>query len=156
MDIVIIAIITAIIVAFISCDTEEKCGASGCNNTKTTDGYYCSSHTCFNYDCNSYKSKTDTYCSYHEMLYSSYSSSYSESATDVLDFSNVKLTDSSSYTCCSGTLTNNGSKTYYFVQVKGAFKDVYGNVIDTDWTYAVGSEGLAPGESTKFEIYVDP
>ena len=31
----------------------------------------------------------------------------------------------------------------------------YGNVVDTDWTYAVGSEGLSPGESKKWEAYVD-
>ena len=49
---------------------------------------------------------------------------------------------------------NTGKKTYKFVKVKGAFKDSSGNVIDTEWTYAVGSEGLAPGESSVFRMSV--
>ena len=28
-------------------------------------------------------------------------------------------------------------------------------VVDTDWTYAVGAEGLAPGESSTFRMSVD-
>ena len=42
-----------------------------------------------------------------------------------------------------------------FVEIKGKFIDVYGRIIDTDWTYAVGSEGLAPGESTTFRLSVE-
>ena len=30
-----------------------------------------------------------------------------------------------------------------------------GKVIDTDWTYAVGSEGLGPGESCKWKMSVE-
>lgn len=55
---------------------------------------------------------------------------------------------------CTGTITNNSSKTYRFVEVKGAFKNSNGKVVDTDWTYAVGSEGLAPGESSTFRMSV--
>jgi len=50
---------------------------------------------------------------------------------------------------------NNGSKTYKYVKVKGAFIDSRGNVVDTDWTYAIGGEGLEPGESTKFRLSVN-
>ena len=39
--------------------------------------------------------------------------------------------------------------------MKGAFKDSSGNVLDTDSTYVVGSEGLAPGESSSFRLSVD-
>lgn len=55
---------------------------------------------------------------------------------------------------CTGSVTNNGKRTYEYVKVKGVFKDWNGKVLDTDWTYAVGSEGLAPGESTTFELSV--
>lgn len=85
---------------------------------------------------------------------SSQSSSY-ESAYTALKFSNVKVSSNSSYTICTGTVTNNGNKTYKFVQIKGSFKDSSGTVIDTDSTYAVGSEGLAPGESKTFRMSVD-
>ena len=84
---------------------------------------------------------------------SSSSSSY-ESAYSVLKISGVKVTTNSSYTVCTGTITNNGKKTYEFVKVKGSFKNSSGTVIDTDWTYAVGSEGLAPGESKTFRMSV--
>ena len=84
---------------------------------------------------------------------SSSSGSY-ESAYSVLKLSNIKVTTNSSYTVCTGTITNNGKKTYKYVKVKGSFKNSSGTVIDTDWTYAVGSEGLAPGESKTFRMSV--
>ncbi len=84
---------------------------------------------------------------------SGYSSSY-ESATSVLKISNISVTSNSSYTVCTGKITNNGKKTYKFVEVKGSFKNSSGTVLDTAWTYAVGSEGLAAGESTTFRMSV--
>lgn len=84
---------------------------------------------------------------------SSSSSSY-ESAYSVLKISGVKVTTNSSYTVCTGTITNNGKNTYKYVKVKGSFKNSSGTVLDTDWTYAVGSEGLAPGESKTFRMSV--
>lgn len=87
--------------------------------------------------------------------YNSITSGYSyESARSALKFSDLSLTSNSSYTICNGTITNNGSKTYSFVKVKGAFKNSSDTVVDTDWTYAVGSEGLAPGEAKKFRLSV--
>lgn len=86
---------------------------------------------------------------------SSNSSSTYESAYAALNFSNIKISSNSSYTICTGTITNNGEKTYKFVQIKGSFKNSSGTVIDTDSTYAVGSEGLAPGESKTFRMSVD-
>lgn len=82
------------------------------------------------------------------------SNSY-ESVYSALDFSNIQISSNSSYTICTGTVTNNGNKTYKFVQIKGSFKDSSGTVLDTDSTYAVGSEGLAPGESKTFRMSVD-
>ena len=40
-----------------------------------------------------------------------------------------------------------------FVEIKGAFKGA-GKVIDTDWTYAVDSTWLDPGESKSFEMMI--
>lgn len=87
------------------------------------------------------------------------SSSSSNAYTSESGYTALKVTvdsvkNQSSYTVCSGTVKNTGSKTYKFVKVKGSFKDSNGNVLDTDSTYAVGSEGLAPGESSTFTMYV--
>lgn len=86
-----------------------------------------------------------------------YGSSYNYNTSN--GYSDLKITtdhvsSNSSYTICTGSVKNNGTKTYYYIEVKGAFKDSSGNVIDTDWTYAAGSEGLAPGESTTFRLSV--
>lgn len=83
----------------------------------------------------------------------SYASLY-ETERTALKILNVSVTSNSSYTICTGTVTNNGEKSYDFVEVKGSFKDSSGTVLDTDWTYAVGSEGLDPGESTIFRLSV--
>ncbi|NLG02766.1 MAG: hypothetical protein GX567_02855 [Clostridia bacterium] len=53
-----------------------------------------------------------------------------------------------------GTVTNNTSSIVRFVKVKVSMKDADNKVIDTETTYACGDEGLAPGESTKFECYI--
>lgn len=83
------------------------------------------------------------------------SSSKYETAYTALKFSNIRISSNSYYTICTGTITNNGNKTYKFVQIKGSFKDSSGSVLDTDSTYAVGSEGLAPGESKTFRMSID-
>lgn len=86
---------------------------------------------------------------------SSYSSSYNyESGYSVLKITVDGVTSNSGYTICTGSVKNNGTKTYKYIEVKGSFKDSSGNVVDTDWTYAAGSEGLAPGESTTFRLSV--
>ena len=64
--------------------------------------------------------------------------------SDLHGFSNDKA---------QGTLTNNSDTTVYFVQVKFKFVTRSEEVVDTESTYAVGSEGLAPGESCVFNVY---
>ena len=76
------------------------------------------------------------------------------SAKTDLAFSGIKLSNNSSYTVCTGSVTNNGTTTYRYVKVRAAFKDKSGSTLDTDWTYAVGTEGLKPGESTTFSMSV--
>lgn len=53
----------------------------------------------------------------------------------------------------SGTTTNNSSQSVEFIKIKISLKDSSGKVTDTTWTYAVGAEGLAPGESTQWKVY---
>lgn len=71
-----------------------------------------------------------------------------------LIISNIKIEHNSSYTVCTGSVTNNGKSTYLFVEVKGAFKDNNGKVVDTESAYACGGEGLAVGESSTFRMSV--
>lgn len=100
-------------------------------------------------------SNNNSSSSYNDYYGGGYTPSYNyESATSVLKFTNIKIEHNSSYTVCTGTVKNTGSKTYSFVQIKGSFKNYSGTVVDTDWTYAVGSEGLAPGESTTFKMSI--
>lgn len=81
------------------------------------------------------------------------SSSY-ESAYTALTITVDPCYSNGSYTICTGKVTNNGKKNYKFVTVKGSFMDSSGTVLDTDSTYAVGSEGLEPGESSSFRLSV--
>lgn len=83
----------------------------------------------------------------------SHTSSY-ESGYSVLKITVDSVSHNSGYTVCTGSVKNTGNKTYKYIEVKGAFKDSAGNVIDTDWTYAAGSEGLSPNESTTFRLSV--
>lgn len=69
-------------------------------------------------------------------------------------FANIEATQNMVYTEVSADLSNTGSKTFYYVQVKGVFYDDSENIVDTNWTYAVGSEGLAPGETKHFSMSV--
>lgn len=75
-------------------------------------------------------------------------------ATLYLQTSQIKIEHNTSYTICTGTIKNTGTYTIKFVKIKGSFQDYSGKTLDTDWTYAVGAEGLSPGESTSFRMSV--
>ena len=79
---------------------------------------------------------------------------YSESGSNALEISDLTVTSNSSYTTCHGRITNHGKKVYKNIDIKGAFKDKRENVIDNDWTIAVGNEGLEAGESKTFSLSV--
>lgn len=91
----------------------------------------------------SYSSASSTY----EMDHATYCYLY-------IKVSNVKVTHSGNYAYISGTVTNTGTYQVKYVKVRAACKDYRGNIIDTDWTYAVDSSWLNPGESKKFEMMV--
>ena len=74
---------------------------------------------------------------------------------DDLTVSDIEYVSSNDKCKVTGTVTNNTSYTAYFIKVKISLVDENGTVLDTDNTYACGDEGLASGESTTFECYVD-
>lgn len=153
---IVLAVVAVIGIIFFSISNANRCEVSGCNNTKVSNGQFCAKHTCVELGCYNRKNADSSYCYWHESNYerANDTSSY-ESADEVLKISDVKVSSNSSYTICTGIIENKGVKTYTFVQVKGSFKDSSGNVVDTDWTYAAGSEGLSPGETTTFRMSVD-
>jgi hypothetical protein len=51
-----------------------------------------------------------------------------------------------------GTVTNTGSAPITYVKVGIDFVTSSGSVVDSDWTYAVDSSPLRPGESRKFTV----
>lgn len=74
---------------------------------------------------------------------------------DDLTVSDIEYVSSNDKYKVTGTVTNNTSYTAYFIKVKISLVDENGTVLNTDNTYACGDEGLASGESTTFECYVD-
>ncbi len=155
--IAVVAVVVAVIVG-VSIYNSTHCSYGSCNNSVADGSSYCYTHKCNL--CSSSKKYNSNYCYYHDTLYNSSSSSSSGgstvgNATSDLKFSNIKVEHNSLYTVVTGTVTNKGTRTYKFVTVKGAFKTSSGTVVDTDSTYAVGSEGLAKGESTTFRMSVD-
>lgn len=123
-----------------------RCDADGCTN-KAKYGDYCSAHVCLAPGCTFKRAYNSSYCYTH-------TDTIEGNASRDLKFSNLDIDHNSVYTVLNGTVTNKGTRTYDFIEIKGSFKDRYGSVVDTDWTYAVGSEGLAPGESTTFRMSV--
>lgn len=131
-----------------------KCRAGICVLPNRIKGDYCILHTCGRNGCYNKVAKGKKYC-YTHLPSTSASIRYTpEKAEDVLVFSGITVSKNTSYTICNATITNKGKKTYTFIEVKGKFKNSSGNILDTDWTYAVGSEGLAPGESASFRLSV--
>lgn len=133
----IVLIVLGIIIIWAIWYSSTRCSYSGCHEHKASSGSYCEYHK-----------------KYLDNLVKSYSSSNSSSYKSKFDLqiSGVSVSTNSAATYCTGTITNNGNTTFKFVKVKGSFKDYSGNVIETGDSYAVGSEGLSPGESTSFRI----
>lgn len=148
---IVIVVVICLVVYFFCC----RCRAGFCPLPSNLNGEYCFVHTCQVNSCANKKAVNKDYCYTHSHTSSSGGIYTPEVAKNVLDFSNVNISHNSSYTICTGTITNNGRRTYSFVKIKGKFQDAYGAILDTDWTYAVGSEELAPGETTTFRMSVN-
>ena len=152
----IVALIVCALIVVIAVNP-GKCKYSGCGNKAVSRSDYCYSHKCAVESCKDSRFLYSNYCYKHYLLYDD--DVQEEFGSDPvysheLKISNVKLSSNSSYTIAEGTITNNSDQTVSFVEIKGAFKTSSGSVVDTDWTYAVGSEGLAPGESCKWRLSV--
>ena len=135
-----------LIAAIVLIDAGNVCKDPGCDG-KAEYGDYCGYHVCMYPGCES-KREGESYCWLHQEM-------TKPNAENDLVISSVSLDHGYSMTTVDARITNNGNKTYSFVKVKGSFENSYGTVLDTDWTYAVGAEGLAPGESATFSMYVD-
>ena len=132
-----------------------RCHESGCHNKTVSGSRYCYSHKCAVPDCPEKRSYASNYCFMHS-YYDSDSGSVGDYVySSQIEISGVSLSSNTSYTIAEGSVTNNSDTTITFLKLKGSFEDYSGTVIDTDWTYAVGAEGLAPGESCKWRMSVD-
>jgi hypothetical protein len=150
----IIAVVCVIVVAIVI--NSGKCKASGCHNKTVSGSDYCYSHKCAVSTCKNSRFSYSNYCYSHYLIYDDDATDYTGNQvySYELKISNVTLSSNSSYTIAEGTVTNNSDKTVSYVKIKGSFETSSGKVVDTDWTYAVGSEGLAPGESCKWRMSV--
>ena len=131
-----------------------RCKWSGCNNKAAPGSSYCYSHKCVVSNCKNKRGLYSNYC-YEHSYYDEDEADNTSYVASQLRISDIKLnTYGSSYIRATGTITNNSSYTVKYVKIKGSFESSLGEVVDTAWTYAVDSAGLAPGETCKWEIYV--
>ena len=108
-----------------------------------------------------YANEQDSGSSYGD---GSYNGSYNDNYSSGIDkriwlslkVDSIKTSGSYTYVYC--TVTNVSSKyvatRYRYVKVKAQFKNYSGSIVDTDWTYAVDSTWLEPGESKTFYYMV--
>ena len=108
-----------------------------------------------------YANEQDSGSSYGDGSYSGSYNDYYSSGIDKriglsLKVDSIKTSGSYTYVYC--TVTNVSSNyvatRYRYVKVKAQFKNYSGSIVDTDWTYAVDSTWLEPGESKTFYYMV--
>lgn len=75
-----------------------------------------------------------------------------DNTANSLKFEDTKLETRGDYIYYTGYVKNVGNRSYTYIKVKAVYYDEGGNILDTDWTYAVSSEGLAPNERKSFKI----
>jgi hypothetical protein len=69
-----------------------------------------------------------------------------------LVFEETKLVVGDNYMEATGYFKNQSNQTYSYVKVKVDYKDKDGNIVDTDWTYGIDGEGLAPNSRKSFKV----
>ena len=132
-----------------------RCRSEGCKNRKAPGSDYCYNHKCDVNGCRKERFAASNFCYEHYKMYDKDAGSVENPAYSwLLNISDVLVYSEYGFTYAEGTLTNNNDTSVKYVKLKGAFKSRTGKVIDTDWTYAVGSEGLEPGESCKWKMSV--
>ncbi|MRS11491.1 MAG: hypothetical protein EG823_00240 [Actinobacteria bacterium] len=75
-----------------------------------------------------------------------------QAALAALEFEDLTGGLDGNYMTCEGKVRNHGSTTVEFVKVGVDWIGAGDIVLDTDWTYVVGGEGLAPGAAKSFSI----
>lgn len=132
-----------------------RCRSEGCKNRKAPGSDYCYNHKCDVNGCRKERFAASNFCYEHYKVYDEDAEAEKNSAYSwLLNISDVLVYSEYGFTYAEGTLTNNNDTTVKYIKLKGAFKTRTGTVVDTDWTYAVGSEGLEPGESCKWKMSV--
>ena len=79
------------------------------------------------------------------------SSNASVSTYKTLELTIDDASTSYGYITVEGSISNPTNNAYSYVELKVKILDVNGNVIDTENTYAVGSESLSPGDTKKWD-----
>lgn len=69
-----------------------------------------------------------------------------------LEFTSKSWHKDGEYCYAQGTIYNGSDEVRRYVKIRVTYLDTYGEVLTTDWNYAVGDEGIYPGESQQFEI----
>lgn len=71
-----------------------------------------------------------------------------------VEFEEVEGNKGHGYIKIAGKVRNKGTAPVSFVKVGVDLLDSNGNILDTDWTYAVGGEALQPGAAKSFDMHV--
>ena len=71
-----------------------------------------------------------------------------------LVFYDLSGTTKGNYATVTGRVKNESKYTYTYVRVKAIFMNKDEEVLDTNWTYLVGDEGIEPQESKTFSVSV--
>jgi hypothetical protein len=147
----VVAVAVAVIAFFSGLVVGRSTGSgSGASASRAESSYSGRSDSGSSYSGSSYSGSSysgSSYSSSDEMSHSTYCMLY-------MSITDVQVKHERNYTYVSGKVTNNGTYSIKYVKVKAACKDYSGNVIDTDWTYAVDSAWLEPGESKTFEMMI--
>ncbi|WP_066174676.1 FxLYD domain-containing protein [Bacillus marinisedimentorum] len=73
-------------------------------------------------------------------------------STETLKLEETSCKVDGDYVYVEGYVKNPTGIKYSYIKVQATYTDASGNIIDTDWTYAVGSEGLSPNSRKSFDI----
>lgn len=92
------------------------------------------------------------YAKYKEQSREEYKAEYNSSHPVQVTNNDCSITRRNGYYYCNGTVHNVSGSTHYYVKVKVTYMDKSKNVLTTDWTYAVSSEGIKGGENQQFTI----
>lgn len=77
-----------------------------------------------------------------------------QEALSSINFEEVEGKIDGDWVRIEGKIRNNGSGEVSFIKIGVELLDSEGKVLDTDWTYAVSSEGLKPGVAKSFDLTI--